>query len=307
MRKMKFIVLGLLCFAVSTANAQLPKASDYFPLQSGNMWEFDHPYQTQFQLLEVVSDTRLADSVVVYKVDRKSKKFWDDPWITGAPYYYHYNEDSTIIYRDAIAFPQEPYAGLPIIDTGHGLRHTWQYLVGDCFCTFSVTDTGSAQFFNQSMQWLDVNIINPDYDSLVISMELYRFIAGIGPFNEGPDTLIYAKINDIEYGMPTGIYSGYIDNPAVPNDLSLQVYPNPVIGNSTITLNSKLRQVIDLKVIDVLGRTVRLFNIQSHFATPIQIHWDGNDTNGNALPNGIYFITARTGEIIKSQKIIYLR
>ncbi len=296
----------ILCLLATSIQAQLPKASDYFPLQVGNIWEYDHPYQEQFQLLEVVRDTLLADSVVVYRVDRKSK-FRDDPWVTGAPYYYHYNEDSTIIYRDAIEFPQEPYARLPIIDTGHGLGHTWQYLVGDCFCTFSVTDTGAAQFFNQSMQWLDVDIINPDYDSLVISTELYRFIADIGPFNEGLDTLIYAKINNNEYGTPTGIHSGYIDNPAVPNDLSLQVYPNPVTSNCMITLNSNLRQVIDLKVIDVLGRTVRLFHIQSHFATPLQIHWDGNDTNGNALPNGIYFITARTGGIIKSQKIIYLR
>ncbi len=284
MQKIKFIVLGLLCFAVSTANAQLPKASDYFPLQSGNMWEFDHPYQTQFQLLEVVSDTLLVDSVVVYRVDRKSKKFWDDPWISGAPYYYHYNEDSTIIYRDAVVFPQEPYAGLPIIDTGHGLGHTWQYLVGDCFCTFSVTDTGSAQFFNQSMQWLDVNIINPDYDSLVISTELYRLIAGIGPFNEGPDTLIYARINDIEYGTPTGIYSGCIDNPAAPNDLSLQVYPNPFNPSTALTYQLARQEHVTLTVYDVLGKKIVLLVNEVQQPGTHSINW-----NAKNLPSGVYF------------------
>ncbi len=114
-----YLILPLLCCLVTTSNAQLRKASEYFPLQAGNVWEYDHIYETQLQLFEVINDSLIADSVLIYEVERKSK-LGDGPWVTGASYFYHYNADSTIVYRDDVEFPRTPYTGIPIIDTSGG-------------------------------------------------------------------------------------------------------------------------------------------------------------------------------------------
>ncbi len=195
----------IICFAATIISAQLPKASDYFPLQVGNVWEYDHPYQTMFQLFEVVSDTLIEDSVLVYKIDRKSM-FSDGIWVTGAPYYYHYNPDSTVIYSDDIIAPQTRYTGLPIIETGYGIGHRTQYLIGDCYCTFAVTDTGSVLVYGRHLPWLEFNTINAEIDSIVIDPTFHwRYVAGIGPTEIGNDTLVYAKINGVEYGTPMSV------------------------------------------------------------------------------------------------------
>jgi hypothetical protein len=307
MKSLIFLIILMLCYSVSISTAQLRKASDYFPLQVGNVWEYDHPYQTIFQLFEVVSDTLMEDSVLVYKVDRKSM-FSDGVWLTGAPYYYHCNPDSTIIYRDDIEFPKTPYTGLPIIDTGHGIGHRLQYQIGDCLCTFAVTDTGSALFFSRVLPWLEFNTINAESDSLIVDPTFHwRYVAGIGPTEIGIDTLVYAKINGIEYGTPVKVGVMHQDRPAIPDEIRLEVYPNPVSGSTTIFLDNIVRQQIEIQIIDILGRTVRTFSSQPNIAGFIKIFWDGKDDKGNILANGVYFVTAKYNSLFRTKKIIYLR
>ena len=184
MKNFVFLILTI-CLSIAVSRAQIHKASDYFPLQIGNVWEYDHPYQTQLQLFKVISDTIIEGNIFVYKVQRRSK-LGDGPWLTGAPYYYHYNPDSIIIYRDDFIVPQELYTGLPVIDTGNNIGDRWQYLIGDCLCTFAVTDTGSASIFNKILPWLEVNTIDPEYDSLVIDPTFHwRYVSGIGPTEIG--------------------------------------------------------------------------------------------------------------------------
>lgn len=148
MRK-QFILLTLfvLLSGQFSAQAQIRKASDYFPLQIGNVWQYDNTNEAEYLFYEVVSDTMIGDSVRVYKAKRSGLKGNDLEPFEGAPYYYHYNIDSTVVYRNDFEFPQAPYSGLPLIDTRGGVGHRWLHIAGDCICTFAVTDTGFAAIF----------------------------------------------------------------------------------------------------------------------------------------------------------------
>ncbi|PJF32805.1 MAG: hypothetical protein CUN57_03970, partial [Phototrophicales bacterium] len=100
-------------------------------------------------------------------------------------------------------FPQVPFTGFPAIDTRGGVGGRWDALIGDCVCTLAITDTGSILFFNQLRQWADVNTIVPDSDSLIFDPTYSaRFLAGVGMTRLGTDTLVYAKINGVEFGVP---------------------------------------------------------------------------------------------------------
>jgi len=295
----------LLCLATTISSAQLRKASEYFPLQVGNIWEYDHPVQTQLQRFEVISDTLLVDSVLVYKAERQSKQ-GNGPWLTGAPYYYHYNSDSTIVYKDE-DFPDTPYSGFPMIDTGRGIGHRWQYLLGDVVATFAVTDTGSVLLFNRYLPWLEVHAIHPEYDSLVIVGEHMRFVAGIGPTEIGRDTLTYAKIDGAEYGEPVLVGIEHRRPGSIPDEIDLQIYPNPFSRSTTISLANIRQLEIEINVIDVLGRTVRTFNSRPHLPGSVKILWDGKDDKGSFLPMGVYFVTVKHDKLLKAHKVIHLR
>ena len=305
MKKVIILTVLILCFMAAFTKAQLPKASDYFPLQVGNVWEYDHPYQEQFQLFTVIGDTLIEDSVRVFVVERKLK-LGGAPWEMSTPFFYHYNADTTVVYRD-MEFPQTPYTGLPMIDTGHGVGHRWVYLIGDCYCTFSVTDTGSCFFFNQVLPWIDVSIINPEYDSLVIENDLWRFIVGVGITKEGLDKLVYAKINGIEYGNLVNVKAEKNHRCATPSEFDLKVYPNPVSSFSNISINGLSRGLLKIIVVDVLGRTVRTLTNQYNLSISNKTFWDGRDDKGSFLPSGIYFVVVRNIYSVKTHKIIYLR
>ncbi len=298
MRKGILFIVMVFCFFIPPTQAQLPKASDYFPLQIGNVWQYDHPYQTFFQLFHVIRDTIIGDSVRIYQMNRESMFNDDGKWIKGAPFYYHYNQDSTMVYRD-IDFPETPYTGLPVIDTGHGIGHRIQYLLGDVVFTLTVTDTGTAPMFGQSRPWLEFGAINPD-DSSVI--EYIRYVAGIGPTEIGIDTLVYAKINGMEYGTPFSNSIRDEQRTVTPDEFSLNVYPNPVTDHAVIVLENLSPRETEISIIDIRGRTVRTIHNPGHDIGCLKLRWNGKDRQGNPLANGIYFVVVRQNNEIKSVK-----
>jgi hypothetical protein len=305
MKNLNFLIILMLCYSVSISAAQLRKASDYFPLQVGNVWEYKpNPDFYPDRHIEIVGDTLLGDTLKIYKT---LIYYTDHPEAGTGFNYYHYNSDSTVVYKD-IEFPQTAYTGLPMIDTGHGIGHRWLYIWGDCICTFAVTDTGSALIFNQLLPWLDVYTIIPEYDSLVIDpSEHFRFVAGIGPTGVGADTLVYAKINGVIYGKPMSVGGEHHGPAAIPREIDLQIYPNPVSGSTIISVDKIVQGEIEIKVIDVLGRTVRTITSQSNIAGPMKMLWDGKDNRGSFLPNGIYFVALKQNNLLKTQKIVFLR
>ncbi|MEO0136021.1 MAG: C25 family cysteine peptidase [candidate division WOR-3 bacterium] len=95
------------------------------------------------------------------------------------------------------------------------------------------------------------------------------------------------------------------------------VYPNPFKNRCVIRLkipSSKLvgqnREAVkdfSLVVYDVLGRQVRMFNLDPARLDQISdIIWDGSDNLGRKLPSGIYFVRLKVGQLNAIRKAILL-
>lgn len=289
-----------------SAQAQLRKASDYFPLKVGNMWEYDHPRQAQFQLFEVIKDTLISDTVRVYEVSRSSK-LGNGPWVTGAPYFYHYNSDSTIVFRDDFVLPQSPYSGFPMLDTQRDLNSKWIYGCGDIACAYAITDTGSAAFWGQIKHWADIYEVDAYQDSLEKIKRSLRFVSGVGPVIFDVDTLTYAKINGIQYGTIVSVRDSHFEVAPILKKVVVKITPNPVYKTAIVNIASNSQQETNVRIINILGQTVRtLFDDRITIGQKI-ISWDGKDDYGSNLVNGVYFVVAITQSKIESYKFIYLR
>lgn len=309
MKTKMFIIIFSQCLTL--AYAELPKASDYFPLQIGNKWQYRRTYSSgQFtgspdRFLEIVSDSLVGDTLLVY-ISKWTSLQRPDSTKIGYGYYY-YNEDSTIVYRNWNYPRKPPFPGMPWLDTGHGIGHRWRFWWGDAIYTFAVTDTGSAEIFDRNMSWLDVYSVDPRYDSLVVTTVHARFVKGLGPVRWGLDTLVYAQINGVEYGTKVNVDHNPQAMEQNPDGFELQVYPNPFNESTTIHFNRISSQHIQIQIYDMLGRSVRTIPVSSGLVGPVTVRWDGKDDQGNVLASGLYWVMLKQKNQFESQKILYLK
>ncbi len=80
----------------------------------------------------------------------------------------------------------------------------------------------------------------------------------------------------------------------IPTDFVLRsAYPNPFNRETIFELSLPRRAMIEMKVFNILGKEVKILLYAEYVSGQHQIHWDGKDQRGEAVPNGIYFIRVR--------------
>lgn len=112
-----------------------------------------------------------------------------------------------------------------------------------------------------------------------------------------------------------------VDDIIISNEIeySLECYPNPVSSNITFSfhihsagwrtdnalLNSKdFTGHTHIEIYNVKGQLVKQFSINNDQSS---IVWDGKDSNGKQLSNGIYLYKLDTGEKSITKKMVLLR
>ena len=88
---------------------------------------------------------------------------------------------------------------------------------------------------------------------------------------------------------------------------SFAVYPNPFQEKTRIkyTLNSPTR--VDLSIYDVSGRRVTNLANKTQTTGNFMVIWNGTDTRGKRLPQGIYYVVLKTEFKEQRQKITKLK
>jgi hypothetical protein len=125
-----------------------------------------------------------------------------------------------------------------------------------------------------------------------------------GTLDSGPlgarDIYLVKTGQDPSAGVPTV---------AVPGDpgLCLSVDPSPSRGDCIIeyTLTSARHVVISLY--DIRGRRVRLLQDAWKVEGAHLTAWDGTDSDGSPMPEGIYFVRLIAGDQVAARKIVFTR
>lgn len=69
-----------------------------------------------------------------------------------------------------------------------------------------------------------------------------------------------------------------------------RVLPNPARGNLEMTFTLPVAQSVQISVVDVSGRRVRLLHEGPLTAGVQRVQWAGDDPTGAAMPEGVYFV-----------------
>ncbi|HSL88295.1 MAG TPA: FG-GAP-like repeat-containing protein, partial [Ignavibacteriaceae bacterium] len=86
-------------------------------------------------------------------------------------------------------------------------------------------------------------------------------------------------------------------------------YPNPFNPSTTLRFKIPIEDRVTIKVFNILGKEIKTLLDETRQSGEHLITWDGNDSDGNKMPSGIYFITMLaaselTGETRSFQKTI---
>jgi hypothetical protein len=96
-----------------------------------------------------------------------------------------------------------------------------------------------------------------------------------------------------------------------------QNYPNPFfsgvksrsVGNPETVIEYQLPQSgeVDLAIFDLMGHKVRELVREIKPAGSYKARWDGRDDKGNRLTGGIYFYRLKSGEFVRTKRMILLQ
>jgi len=95
-------------------------------------------------------------------------------------------------------------------------------------------------------------------------------------------------------------------NPSLPQDITINISPNPFNNQcrirffSTIPVNILYIYSIDGKLVKSISQKMISGNAQEFF-------WDGRDKNHNSITSGIFLAVAKSGKKIFSKKLLYLK
>jgi len=150
---------------------------------------------------------------------------------------------------------------------------------------------------------------NPDYAIRLANENLWEDSTGYNSLNHKIKITDQA-IGETYFGSDYfELYSNVTDvkpeQQIIPQEYSINVYPNPFNGGTTITFNINPEEIISAQIFDSIGRLVKTFE-RNEYENKI-IHWDTSGNHSIELSSGLYLIALRTKVKLFTKKLLYLK
>ena len=123
-----------------------------------------------------------------------------------------------------------------------------------------------------------------------------------------PTAWLYFALTESPFSsvtFPTAVPGTQIEQPDT--YVLLHNYPNPFNPSTHIRFVLPENSDVSLKVYDALGREIRTLLNERKRAGRHSVVWDGKDTTGRQVTNGLYFFRLQTGQYVKVCKGILLK
>jgi len=295
-------------------NDSVKEASKYYPLHTGNYWEYEinvsqipYPDETYYESVSVEGDTLLANNkqykILVTRdlVTSGIKEIKYERIDTLTACIYRFRNDSTLTNREFLVDSLLAKPGDEFFGSWHGFSSNSDNPYHS-ICTDVTEDTVFT---------IITSLRTSDDQSTIptVSFTLakgFGFYSSLGcEFSCGYQSLRYAIINGVEYGTKiVGVKNDKINSQSTFH--LYQNYPNPFNPSTLIKYSVLKSGRVSLKVYDVLGNEVATLVNEEKQPGNYETVFDTKGNNQN-LASGIYFYQLRTGDFVKTKKRVLLR
>lgn len=112
---------------------------------------------------------------------------------------------------------------------------------------------------------------------------------------------------DIQFPeVPTGLRS-VSANQKISGYRLKQNYPNPFNSTTVIRYQLAVDSQVELAIYNLLGQQIRTLVNATQPAGTHRVHWDGRDSQGNQVSNGLYFYRLQAGPVSQSRQMLLLK
>ncbi len=285
----------------------------YYPLNVGNKWQY---HSVLFNYLgDTVSVRSRLKEVVGDTIMPNGKRYFAILFDSIATSYYRIDTLSLKVFQFE-KYPSQTCADneadifdLSIKDSVAWENCTnWTYVISTSDSTAKVGDT---DFYTQQ------KIYERDYP---YSIQILSYGIGISyqlSYEVGYtsiETLNYACINEVEYGILTGIEDSKNSDPRKlilsnpPSSLKLlQNYPNPFNLVTAITIKIETSQHIKLEIFNINGRIIKQIINATLSVGAYTFFWNGKNEFGRPMSSGIYYYRLQAGKYVSVKRMVLLR
>jgi hypothetical protein len=163
---------------------------------------------------------------------------------------------------------------------------------------------GSVELYGQSMStadgggdWIDMHGGHDNY------LQSVHFVDELNGWAVGHDGTILRSIQE-----PTSVSEDFTEEEAGQTHAVLRRNsPNPFNPTTTLRYDLPRREMVTLKIYNILGEEVRTLIDRIQTPGPKTAVWDGTNSKGEEVGSGIYIYSLRVGDEIKSMKMALLR
>ena len=305
-------ILILLVLLLSIAHSQTDSIREilqYYPLQTGNYWEYGTTLVSDFgnaegysYTIRITGDTILSNGST-YKIlfynylfpyMNSDTSFERVDSITGCVYRFTSDSDTISINHERIVDSLFAQPG-DVFD----VSRYW----------FEVVDNFKPYFeFLDQDTILGVVTMTRHLRDTSFNRAIFVFAKGIGfCMSElciagcSYTNLLYARIGGIEYG--TSYFDRVTKNNSTPGNYSLsQNYPNPFNSSTDIQFSVPDATSVHLIIYNPLGQEVAQLLSQRMNAGTYTIKWDAS-----GFASGVYYYRLEAGSFIETKKLLLLR
>jgi hypothetical protein len=214
-----------------------------------------------------------------------------------------------VYYYDSHVYVADYEQGMPIIDVSDPTAPVEVSTYSTIYDLFDVfVSNGKAYLANWygGIRVLDVSDLSD-----VTEIGYYSRMGSIMCFTvQVVDGLIYTGNSSDGFSIfrYQVIQSGIEDTAARPQKFSLsQNYPNPFNPETTIRFALPEDRMVNLRIYNIAGQTVRTLKRERMTAGYHQVRWDGRDFSGREVGSGVYFYRIQAGEFRETKRMVLLK
>lgn len=89
--------------------------------------------------------------------------------------------------------------------------------------------------------------------------------------------------------------------------LSLSITPDPLVRHAAISYNTPIASDVKLQVYNKAGQSMITLVDEYKYAGSYTVTWNGRDTRGIDVPNGVYFVRLTCGSLACSKNIVVVK
>lgn len=266
-----------------------------FPLDSGNVWVY-YGYSYGFDPYDFGNETITIDTIQYNIIYHR---------MTGTPMYLRLRDDGYFVQRLDSSSINEPNNEQIFYKKNAVIGDSWTNTFGTTNYTSVVTDTFPAYIFDTVV--VGKNIYIDAY--LNIFNQVWTEEFGLLYVEDFYGPLCYLAgciINGRLYGDTSATLVEYEPLTILPKNLELlQNYPNPFNPITNIEYVLPKESYVNLAVYNSLGEEIAVLVNEYQRSGKYKVQFSTSEINN--LSSGVYFYSLKTGNNIKTKKMVFLR